>query len=228
MADNVIEWENGITPRSTIFDDVYFSTDGGIEESEAVFLSGIDALQVWQGKHQFTICELGFGTGLNFLNTADLWIKNSKPEQVLNYFATELYPLKRDDLDRALKWPEIEKIKQEFLSSYPSENLSLCDGRIKLNLLLGYSEDILMQMTEKVDAWYLDGFAPSKNPDMWTDEIFAQMARLSQRGTKIATFTAAGFVRRAMSNAGFQIYKRDGYGKKREMLGATYLGVCRG
>lgn len=227
LAEHKLEWENDVTPRSAVFDDIYFSTEDGRLESEAVFLSGIDAPQVWQDKSQFTICELGFGTGLNFFNTARLWMEQSKPEQCLNYIATELYPLYGDDIDRAIKWPELVKIKNEFLTSYPAEYFSLCDGRIKLTLLLGRSEDLLMQMTEKVDAWYLDGFAPKKNPDMWTDEIFTQMARLSHRNAKVATFTAAGFVRRALARAGFKIYKRDGYGKKREMLGGTYFGACR-
>ena len=222
MVENKLKWENGITPKSKIFDDIYFSTDDGREESKAVFLSGIAAPQVWLEYDDFTICELGFGTGLNFFNTAALWMKHSTPDQCLTYFATELYPLNKDDIERAISWPDLNELKSEFLFSYPVENFSLCQGRIKLRLLLGSSEDILLKLRNKVDAWYLDGFAPKKNPDMWTDVIFTQMARLSKPNAKVATFTAAGFVRRGLSNAGFQVFKREGYGKKREMLGGVY------
>jgi tRNA 5-methylaminomethyl-2-thiouridine biosynthesis bifunctional protein len=207
--------------RSKVFDDIYFSTDDGIGESKAVFLEGIEAPEVWKNTNKFTICELGFGTGLNFLNTVNNWIKHSDHNQMLHYIAIEKHPLDNVEIDEAVYWDELAKIKRIMLQQYP-EGGCIWDNRVILTLLIGDVSDQLMQMNEKIDAWYLDGFAPSKNPDMWTDEVFKLVAERSKPSAKLATFTAAGFVRRGLEKVGFSMYKRSGFGKKREMLAGEF------
>jgi len=218
MSKNIIHWQNNNTPRSSLYDDIYFSTENGIEESRAVFLDGIDAPDVWQGRDQFTICELGFGTGLNFLNTVRLWMDNSVKNQCLNYLAVELHPLSKVEINKAVHWGELEDHKTAFLGHYPKASFNLYDGRVSFQLLRGDCVQCLRQTTAKIDAWYMDGFAPAKNPDMWSEQIFDQMTRLSNDRARVATFTSAGFVRRGLLAAKFQMSKRAGYGKKREML----------
>ncbi|MBT5187680.1 MAG: tRNA (5-methylaminomethyl-2-thiouridine)(34)-methyltransferase MnmD [Kordiimonadaceae bacterium] len=222
MSRDKIFWQDDGSPRSQIYDDIYFSPENGLEESQEVFLNGIGAPEVWDGKDQFTIYELGFGTGLNFLLTMKLWLQNSSENQTLMYFATEMHPLSKVEMNKAVHWPELKYLKDEFLTQYPAKDVSLCNGRIRFHLLIGDSGECLRQSHVKADAWYLDGFAPAKNPDMWSDDIFKQMARLSNQDAKVATFTSAGFVRRGLSAVNFKMSKRKGYGKKREMLCGKY------
>lgn len=203
------------------FDDIYFSPDDGLGESKAVFLDGINAPECWHDKKTFTISELGFGAGLNFLLTAKLWCETTTHDQTLIYNSTEKYPLSGEQIDDVIGWQELRPYVSELLVGYPKNN-ELFSGRIKLNILLGDSAAMLSQQNFKSNAWYLDGFAPSKNPEMWSDEIFSEMAKLSANGSRVATFTAAGYVRRGLQNAGFEMQKRSGFGKKREMLSGTF------
>lgn len=221
---NMLGWQDELTPRSMLYDDIYFSSQDGLLESEAVFLNGIDAPRVWNRNKNYTICELGFGTGLNFLLTVRQWMRSRGSDQTLHYIATELYPLRKTDIDRAIHWSELSDVKEEFLEQYPMEQFELEDGAVKFTLLVGDCATMLSGLANKIDAWYMDGFSPRKNPDMWSKEIFSQMARLSVPGAKIATFTSAGFVRRGLVEAGFDIRKRPGFGKKREMLQGKYQG----
>lgn len=213
-------------PYSELYDDIYFSTDDGLAESKSVFLDGIDAPDVWAQKQTFVICELGFGTGLNFLNTLKMWDEIALKEQKLIYIATEKHPLSSSKIEQAIHWSIVKPYLDEMLSSYP-DSVELLNGRVSLELMIGDSAELLVQQKTKVDAWYMDGFAPKKNPDMWSDEIFKQMNRLSNSGARIATFTAAGFVRRGLQSAGFDMKKRVGYGKKREMLAGVVKGSSR-
>ncbi|MCP5381207.1 MAG: tRNA (5-methylaminomethyl-2-thiouridine)(34)-methyltransferase MnmD [Kordiimonadaceae bacterium] len=220
----MLEWKENNVPYSAEFNDIYFSVDDGLAESKAVFLDGINAPEVWIGKNEFTICELGFGTGLNFLNCLKLWLKHSGEDQTLHYLATELYPLAWEEIQKAVHWPELSECKEAFLVNYPSTEMTLYDGRVKFRLLKGDSATELSKTNGIVDAWFLDGFAPSKNADMWSERVFAEMARLSRQGTMVTTFTAAGFVRRGLNEVGFTMSKRPGYGRKREMLNGEYHG----
>lgn len=222
MAEDIIHWQDDGSPKSLIYDDIYFSTDNGMAESKAVFLEGIDAPDVWQGRDQFTICELGFGTGLNFLNTVRLWMENSTENQQLNYITTELHPLAKVEIEKAVHWSELKDYKRDFLAHYPSPSFTLYDGRVSFEFLIGDCVQSLAESEAKIDAWYMDGFAPAKNPDMWSDEIFNHMARLSNDGARVATFTSAGFVRRGLSLVNFKMSKKPGYGKKREMLSGIF------
>ncbi|MDA9770845.1 tRNA (5-methylaminomethyl-2-thiouridine)(34)-methyltransferase MnmD [Emcibacteraceae bacterium] len=209
--------KNDIGLYSKEFDDIYFSPEDGIGESKAVFLDGINAPECWKDKKAFTVSELGFGSGLNFLLTAKLWCETTSPDQQLIYYSTEKYPLDKSQIEVALEWQDLQPYVSELLEDYPNNDF-LFNGRIKLKILLGDSLEQLRFQNFKSDAWYLDGFAPSKNPDMWSDEIFNEMARLSNQKAQVATFTAAGFVKRGLQKVGFQMDKRPGFGKKREML----------
>lgn len=225
-----MEWRNE-QPYSRQFGDVYFSSDNGLLESEYVFLQGNCLAARWQASTPttFTVIETGFGTGLNFLNCAKLWLDNSPMDCRLHYISVEKYPLSIQDISTALElWPSLAPYKQTFLAHYPqalnNQNLRIYDGRIELSLHIGDATECLARLNRQADAWFLDGFAPAKNPAMWQAGLFQHMARLSHAGTTFATFTSAGEVRRSLIAAGFQVQKRVGFGKKREMLVGEYAG----
>lgn len=223
MKQADIHWQNG-EPFSRQFNDVYFSRSEGLAESEYVFLKQNQLPELWRDQQQFVIAETGFGTGLNFLLTLRCWLQTRPADSHLFYYSAEKYPLSKLDLQQALSaFPELSDLAAELIEGYPPalagfQNLSLLNGQVKLCLMFGDADQQLAQMMAQVDVWYLDGFAPSKNPEMWTPELFRQMARLSHSGTRFSTFTAAGFVRRALQQVGFDVNRVEGFGQKREML----------
>lgn len=225
-----LDWRDDRTPESRQFGDIYFSPRDGLAETRYVFLDGIGAPDVWQGRDCITIGETGFGTGLNFLATWAEWRKRAAPGSRLSYVSVEGYPLSRDALQKALSvWTELSKLTEELVDAYPEihpgfHRLSFEGDRVTLTLLFGEVEDMLSQVEGRVDAWYLDGFAPSRNPEMWRPGVFQQLARLSSPGARLATFTAAGQVRRDLADAGFAMQKAPGFGHKRECLRGTYEG----
>lgn len=223
------------TPVSRDFDDVYFSNDNGLEETRYVFLGG-NQLEVRFPEHPhplFVVAESGFGTGLNFLT---LWqafdqFREAHPQaqlQRLHFISFEKFPLTRADLALAHQhWPELAPWAEQLQAQWPMplpgcHRLLLDEGRVTLDLWFGDINELTSQLddslNQKVDAWFLDGFAPAKNPDMWTQNLFNAMARLARPGGTLATFTSAGFVRRGLQDAGFTMQKRKGFGRKREML----------
>ncbi|MFP1877085.1 bifunctional tRNA (5-methylaminomethyl-2-thiouridine)(34)-methyltransferase MnmD/FAD-dependent 5-carboxymethylaminomethyl-2-thiouridine(34) oxidoreductase MnmC [Lonsdalea quercina] len=230
-----LSWNAQGTPVSLQFDDVYFSNQDGLAETRYVFLAGngLPARFAHASRETFTVAESGFGTGLNFLT---LWqafadFRRQQPDatlQRLHYLSFEKFPLQVDDLAAAhAQWPELAAFADELREQWPTmspgcHRLILADGHITLDLWFGDINDLLPQLDDsvnhQVDAWFLDGFAPSKNPDMWTANLFNAMARLSRPGGTFATFTAAGFVRRGLQEAGFNVCKVKGFGHKREML----------
>jgi tRNA 5-methylaminomethyl-2-thiouridine biosynthesis bifunctional protein len=223
-----IEWRDG-QPYAREFQDVYFSTDHGLQETEYVFLQGNALTERWQNlTHQtFTIAETGFGTGLNFLCAAKLWLALAPNNAQLHFISTEKYPLSQVDITQALAlWPELSQISTPLLTEYThaiqsGTPLLLFESRIKLSLLIGDATLGLQALNlhhTSVDAWFLDGFSPAKNPDMWQPALFAQIAALSNTQSTFATFTSAGDVRRGLIAAGFAVQKKTGFGKKREML----------
>lgn len=229
-----ITWRNGL-PYSNAFNDVYFSTDNGLQETEYVFIEGNQLIARWQTLSQadFCIIETGFGTGLNFLCAAQHWLSHAPTNARLQFISIEKYALSPDDLKKALQqWPQLTELSHELLLHYPNllagDHCALCDGRIQLKLCLGDALQQLVQLNTAADAWFLDGFAPAKNPEMWQDELFQHMARLSKPDTSFATFTSAGAVRRGLAAAGFNVSKRAGFGKKREMLTGVYSGMRHG
>jgi len=220
----VIDWDNG-TPRNQEHGDIYFSSDGGMAETEYVFLQSNQLPQRWSKQDQahFTIAETGFGTGLNFLCTLKHWLATAPPNARLNYISVEKHPLSQTDLQRAISsWPELSEYSAELLEHYPPlvhglHQRQLFNGRVTLTLLFGDACAMLTDIDAAVDAWYLDGFAPSKNPGMWTPELFKQIARLTRPNGSFATFTAAGIVRRGLKTEGFEVKTQPGFGRKRDM-----------
>jgi tRNA 5-methylaminomethyl-2-thiouridine biosynthesis bifunctional protein len=230
-----IEWRNN-QPYASTFQDVYFSSDDGLAETDYVFLQGNQLLQRWQSlsSDTFTIIETGFGTGLNFLCAAQLWLENAPSHASLQFYSVEKYPIDLANMQLALQyWPKLNGLISPFLEQYAkllngTEIVTLFNNRVTLHLLIGEATEQLATIQQPADAWFLDGFAPSKNPDMWQASLFAQMAKLSNQSTTFATFTSAGDVRRGLTAAGFTVYKRTGFGKKREMLHGKFLGPSHG
>lgn len=232
------------TPVSRDFYDVYFSNDNGLEETRYVFLGGND-LQTRFPEHSrklFIVAESGFGTGLNFLT---LWqafaaFRADNPDATLerlHFISFEKFPLTRDDLQKAhAHWPQLAPFAEQLQAQWPQafagcHRLLLDEGSVTLDLWFGdinqLTDTLDESLNQQVDAWFLDGFAPSKNPDMWTPALFQAMARLTRPGGTLATFTSAGFVRRGLQEAGFTMQKRKGFGRKREMLsGVLEKGIA--
>ena len=238
-----LHWSDDGQPISTQFDDVYFSRADGLAETRYVFLQHNRLSERWQalatqGTTDFTIGETGFGTGLNFLAAWQLWQQLAPQQATLHFVSVEKYPLSKTDLSQALAlWPELAPLARMLIDAYPGHTgqgfhrLHFDQGRVQLTLIIdeasaGFEQllrsDHPLHQTDnaKIDAWFLDGFAPSKNPEMWRDELFDQIARLSCRGTSLATFTAAGIVRRGLQRVGFAVEKVPGFGHKREMVRA--------
>ncbi len=231
-----IHWREGL-PVSREFDDVYFSRASGIAETRYVFLQQNRLPERWleNSRETFTIGETGFGTGLNFLTAASLWLQH-RPGNTLHFVSAEKFPLSKADLEQSLQlWPELAELGDELLDQYPHaiagvHRLKLAGGSVLLTLLYGDAAEMFSSLKGSdhpmfsrignpvIDAWFLDGFAPAKNPQMWTGELFQAIADLSDSGTTFSTFTAAGVVRRGMLAAGFATRKVEGFGDKREML----------
>jgi len=222
-----LEWRDG-QPYNPEFDDVYFSIDNGIEETEHVFIhhNQLQKRFTENCKSSFVITETGFGSGLNFLITVKHWLELSHPEQILTFYSVENSPFSLEDLKLAQKsWPELnylaEPLQQQYcVASDGFHSFNLFAGRVKLVLMIGDVHEMLPQMQARVDAWFLDGFAPDCNPDMWSNSVFSHIKRLSQKGSTISTYTAAGFVKRALLAEGFDVKKVTGSGNKRHMLTA--------
>ncbi len=235
MQNPIIEWrslnqQSQPQPYSIIFDDVYYSSDNGLLETDYVFLQGNHLRQRWQAlsSSHFTIIETGFGTGLNFLCAAQMWLNHAPKNASLHFISTEKYPLTLQEISAALQaWPALNEVSKPFLAQYKalSYTAQLFDNRVQLTLLIGDATAGITNLDTTADAWFLDGFSPAKNPEMWQPALFAQMARLSTSDTTFATFTSAGKVRRGLQEAGFRVNKQAGFGKKREMLTGSFTGV---
>lgn len=228
-----LEWLEG-QPFSKQFGDVYFSRENGLAETHHVFLHHNALPSRWQqlSTPVFTIAETGFGTGLNFLCAWQLWRECAPNDATLHFVSTEYYPLSLADLRTALAlWPQLAEFAQQLLVQYRYmhtgwHRLVFDQGKVCLTLLIGNAETTLPQLCAHVDAWFLDGFSPAKNADMWSEKVLAQVARLSHAGTSFATFTSAGQVRRDLEAQGFAVRKVPGFGKKREMLCGEFVGAA--
>jgi tRNA 5-methylaminomethyl-2-thiouridine biosynthesis bifunctional protein len=224
-----LDWKDGL-PYSTRYQDVYFSRASGLEETRHVFLAQNRLRGRWQLLKQphFTICETGFGTGLNFLCAWQLWNEVAPADAALHFISIEKYPLSQKELEQALAlWPQLTALSEQLLGQYDLlapgwHKLVFDEGRITLTLLIGDARETLPQVRAHVDAWFLDGFAPARNPEMWQQDVFDNMARLSHSETTFATFTSAGTVRRGLQAAGFEVNKVPGHGSKREMLAGHF------
>jgi len=230
ITQAALEWRGGL-PYSTAFNDVYFSSDDGLLETEHVFIQGNALVNRWQQLQgdSFTILETGFGTGLNFLCACKAWLAHAPANAVLHFISVEKHPLSAADMHKALlHWQALHASASELLTHYDTllqtGTASLFNRRIQLQVLFGDATAGLSGLDIKADAWFLDGFAPAKNPDMWQPALFAQMARLSNLQTTFATFTSAGIVRRGLTAAGFKVVKTPGFGRKREMITGHFIG----
>ena len=267
VHQNVSFQENG-APYSDTFDDIYFDTESGCQQSQTVFIDGNDLRKRFeQVSGDFVIAETGFGTGLNFLLTLlcyqqalnDTLDKNSKTPVQLHFISTEKYPLTKEELTKSLALlPELATFSQQLIEQYPDQqtleklqkslatdkipqkasqkvpqiSASFFDDRVTLSILLGDASEVLSQLAPKVhmraqqqkivDAWFLDGFSPAKNPEMWSDALFQQIGRLTKPQGTISTFTVAGFVRRGLQTVGFRLTKQPSQGKKKEILTGVF------
>ena len=226
-----LEWI-GNTPRSTMFDDVYFQAEDGLAESRAVFLDGCGLPERFAGRLRFAVGELGFGSGLNILALLDLW-RRHRPDSAakLSIVSIEAFPISADDAARALAaFPDLAELSADLLTGWPGQRtgrhtLDFPEIGATLQIHVGDVRDALGQLDAKMDAWFLDGFAPAKNPDMWSEEVLAEIGRLTAPGGRVATFTVAGDVRRGLASGGFEVEKRPGFGRKRERLEAIFPGA---
>ncbi len=207
-----LTWQDGQVPVSTRFDDPYFSLENGLAETRHVFLDGNDLpARLAAG---FQVAELGFGTGLNMLALAAAW---PGPGRV-RFTSFEAYPLTVDEIARALAvFPELEPLAQDFLAAWATGARAFRLGSLAVEVIIGDARETLPNWDGRADAWFLDGFSPAKNPELWAPDLMAAVARHTAPGGTFATYSAAGHVRRGLKAAGFTVSRVPGYGRKRHM-----------
>ena len=212
------------TPFSSIYDDVYHSAAGAQAQAKHVFLAGNGLPDRWAGHAQFVIVETGFGLGLNFLATWLAWRNDPQRCRALHFVSLEKHPLAAADLALAhAAWPELVVLAEALRQHWPAleagaHHLEFDGGRVRLTLHFGDAVDTLPELGVRADAFYLDGFSPAKNPELWSSALCRSLARLAVHGATLATWSVAGDVRRALAAAGFEVAKRPGFAGKRQML----------
>lgn len=215
-----LEWRDGAVPVSVRFDDPYFSLDHGLNETRHVFLAGNDLPARFHDG--FRIAELGFGTGLNFLTTWAAWRAAGVPG-AFHFTSFEAFAMAPADMASALAaFPDLAPLTMALIEGLGADGCATFDDA-RLEVIAGDARDRLPHWDEKADAWYLDGFSPAKNPEMWGPELMAEVARHTQPGGTAATYTAAGFVRRGLEAAGFSVARSPGFGRKRHMTRAVLV-----
>lgn len=220
-------------PYSPRYDDAYHSAAGGLAQARHVFLGGNGLPGNWGGRRQFVIVETGFGQGLNFLATWQAWRNDPQRCQHLHFVSIEKHPFTRYGLTQLHAGledlqPLVGQLQQQWPDALPGlHRLTFEDGAVTLTLALGDVEAMLPKLVAGADAFYLDGFTPSHNADMWSDTVFRGLARLARVGATLATYTAAGFVRRGLKATGFDVSKAPGFGGKRHMTVAHFAPVWK-
>ena len=215
------------------FNDSYFSRDDGLAESQAVFLAGCDLPHGWADRSSFVIGELGFGTGLNVLATWDLWNKHRPLGGILHIFTVEGFLLDAKTAQAVHRhWPQLRHLSDQLVAKWPTraygaQRIWFPDDGVCLTFLIGPCEDVLSRMAFQADCWFLDGFAPSRNLDMWSPRVLAHVARLSAPQARLATYSVAGSVRAGLVQAGFDVRRVPGFGSKRQRLEAHRLGAIQ-
>lgn len=203
-----LDWREGAVPVSTRFDDPYFSLSGGLEESRHVFLSG-NGLPA-RLRPGFHVAELGFGTGLNLLALAEI------APVPIRFTSFEAFPMDLPQLERAhAAFPALAGLARDLRAGYHARRFRL--GQVAVELIVGDARETLPAWAGAADAWFLDGFSPAKNPELWAEALMAQVARHTAPGGTFATYSAAGHVRRALEAAGFQVTRAPGHAGKRHM-----------
>ena len=215
-----LDWKDDGTPQDVRVDDIYFSRQSGLEETRLVFLKGCGLPDRWDGRDSFTIGELGFGTGLNFLGSWHLWRETRPtPKAWLHFVSFEGFPLDREDTARALSaWPEIREFSDKLIERWPERALGVQriawpEEGVTLTLHTGDISETLPASRFAADAWFLDGFSPAKNPQMWDKSLWPMVQQRCTDGVSLSTFTVAGFVRRGLAEAGFDVAKVEGFGR---------------
>lgn len=215
------------TPISPAYGDVYHSAAGGHAQAKHVFMAGNGLPELWRRASRFVILETGFGIGINFLATWLAWLNDPERCAELHFISLEKHPFTAEDLARAHRaLPEFAELSGELLGRWPTserlqpgeQRIALSDGRVILHLEFGDAIEALPTLTAEVDAIYLDGFSPAKNPELWSPELCRSLHRLARPGATLATWSVAGSVRRALSDAGFVVERRPGFADKRQML----------
>ncbi len=233
MTGSPLDWTPDGQPRSRLFGDVYFSAEDGLAETRAVFLDGCGLPEAWQGRRRFVVGELGFGTGLNIAALLDLWRRSRPDGAQLHVFTVEGFPVTAQEAARALgRWPELGEAAQALTRRWPGSargvhRVELPEFSAIVDVAVQDVAQALAGWTGRADAWFLDGFSPALNPQMWSDEILALVGARSAPDARAATFTVAGQVRRGLAAAGFEVEKRPGFGRKRERLEARFPGQTR-
>ena len=228
----VLERSESGTPYSSEFGDIYHSEAGGLAQARHVFLGGNDLPNRWRGREAFTILETGFGLGLNFLAAWDAWRADPKRCARLHFVSVERRPFDRAQLAEALApFTELAPLATALERGWPAplagfHRLHFDGGRVILTLLFGEAAALLPQLVARADAFFLDGFAPARNPQMWSPAVVRELARLAAPDATLATWTVAGGVRSALIDAGFRVEKRPGFAGKREMLAGGREGTA--
>ncbi|SAL26357.1 5-methylaminomethyl-2-thiouridine methyltransferase [Caballeronia arvi] len=218
------------TPYSPRHDDIYHSAAGALAQARHVFIDGNGLPGRWRGKACFTVIEAGFGMGINFLATWAAWRNDAHRATILNFVSIEKHPFSANDLRAAhaaiIDDDAVVPLADLLASAWPPleagmHRLAFDAGAVTLTLALGDAARLLPHLADSgaaADAIYLDGFAPAKNPDMWTPAIFTSLARIAKENATFATYTSAGDVKRALVQSGFEYRKVAGFGGKRAML----------
>ncbi len=218
-----LTWKDGDQPVSTQFDDMFYSPDNGQAEAAYVFLDGNGLPERWGETSRFAVAELGFGTGLNFLETWQQWKATRGPGQHLTFTSFEGYPMSGDAMARALQpWQTLRPLSASLVARWAMRVDAggewQMDDQTTLHVVAGTAERSVANWKGQAHAWYLDGFAPSKNKDMWSEKLMRDVFAHTAIGGSFATYTAAGWVRRNLQSAGFDVAKREGFAGKREMI----------
>ena len=231
-----LAWRDNRTPYSPLFDDVYHSESGGVGQARHVFLGGNGLPARWSTRPTFTIVETGFGLGLNFLTTWAAWRADPAKCERLHFVSIEKHPFSRENLvillARLASEPALEKLARQLTDAWPLlvpglHHLEFETGRVVLTLGLGDVADVLPKLWLRADAFYLDGFAPEKNPAMWALSTLKALTRLADDGATLATYSAAGGVKQALRSAGFEIHRAAGFERKFHMLTGRFAPPWR-
>jgi tRNA U34 5-methylaminomethyl-2-thiouridine-forming methyltransferase MnmC len=220
--DEDLEWRDGNVPVSKRFGDIYYAPEDGCAEADHVFVEGNSLPQRWPHMQSCAIGELGFGTGLNFFQTLRKWRTLHLPTASLRFVSFEAYPISSVSMARAhSRWPDLAALSEQLCSQWPHDKemaILNFDPNVELILFFCDAAERLPRLEFHADAWFLDGFAPARNPKMWSPELLATVYDRTVPGGTFATFAAAGWVRRNLEAAGFEIERLPGFGRKREML----------
>ncbi len=210
-----IAWRGARTPVSQHFYDPYYSLADGLAESRHVFLAG-NGLPA-RFTPGFHIAELGFGTGLNMLAAWTAWL-DAEISGPLHFTSFEALPMTADDMEYALAaFPELENIAHQFLLVCGKGEHKFELPHLRAEIIIGDARDTLFNWPGAADAWFLDGFSPAKNLELWAPELLSEVGKHTAPGGTFATYTAAGHVRRGLQQAGFSVSRVTGYGRKRHM-----------